>query len=83
MAIKTFKNWLKENKVSLDQLDVEEKAEKTDVEKGEKPTEENRLRTGWSKNYPPAYASGQYPHKYMNPVKATADLDAQNMNRKD
>ena len=29
-------------------------------------------------NYPAGYVAGQYPHKYFNPIKATADLDIKN-----
>lgn len=38
---------------------------------------ESQTRTGISDNYPPAYVRGQYPGKYFNPTKATADLDLQ------
>jgi len=56
--------------------------EETDSPKGEEATEEQRARTGWSANYPPAYFSAQYPKFWMNPRKATTDLDAQIMGRK-
>jgi hypothetical protein len=36
---------------------------------------ENGKRTGLTANYPPGYVRDQYPHKYFNPIKATADLD--------
>lgn len=36
---------------------------------------ENTKRTGLTANYPDAYVRSQYPHKYFNPIKATADLD--------
>ena len=45
--------------------------------------EENTKRTGFSANYPPQYVAGQYPDGYFPPIKATAPLDAQIMNRKD
>ena len=44
--------------------------------------EEKTKRTGLSANYPPAYVSAQYPHKYFNPSKATADLDIKNIEGK-
>jgi hypothetical protein len=72
--MKTFKQWAEENKLELPI--VTDTTEKTD-----KTTDENRVRTGWSANYPPAYFSAQYPHKYVNPHKATADLDAQIMDK--
>jgi len=55
--------------------------EATDAPEGEEATEEQRARTGWSANYPPAYFSAQYPKNWMNPRKATTDLDAQQMGR--
>jgi hypothetical protein len=56
--------------------------EPTDAPEGEEATEEQRARTGWSANYPPAYFSSQYPKNWMNPRKATTDLDAEQMGRK-
>jgi hypothetical protein len=47
------------------------------------PISEQGLRTGYSANYPPQYASGQYPHHYFNPIKATADLEKQWMDKKE
>ena len=77
--MKSFFDWLKEEKLDLpaftDQADAEETTERPT--KG-KTVEEKTKRTGLSANYPPAYVSGQYPHKYFNPSKATADLDIQN-----
>lgn len=73
--MKTFLDWIKEEKLELPEV-------VTDAPEKEKTTKENRVRTGYSKNYPPAYVSGQYPHKYFNPAKATADLDKQNMEKK-
>lgn len=78
--MKTFIDWARAGELELPVLDVEA-SQKTDVPQGEEPTEEQRARTGWSANYPPAYFSAQYPEKYMNPRKATADLDAQIMKR--
>ena len=70
----TFLDWIKENKLDLPLVDASEK----------KPVvSEKRVRTGYSANYPDAYVAGQYPHKYFNPAKATADLDRQNMDKKD
>lgn len=76
----TFLDWVKEQKLALSTDSAEAKTIETDAEK---TTDENRVRTGYSANYPPAYVSGQYPHKYFNPAKATADLDKQNMDKKD
>ena len=69
----TFLSWVKEQNLELP----------IDVEKGKATIDEKRVRTGYSANYPPAYVSGQYPHKYFNPAKATADLDKQNMDNED
>ena len=75
--MQTFLNWIKEQNLEVPVVDADT-AEK--VETGSEPTtDENRKRTGYSANYPPAYVSAQYPHKYFNPSKATADLDKQNM----
>jgi len=58
-------------------------ADPEEVEKDGKPTtDEQRCRTGWSKNYPPAYFRAQYPHKWVNPRKSTADLDAESEPKK-
>jgi len=81
--MKSFFDWLKEERLELpaftDQADAEETTERP--AKG-KTVEEKTKRTGLSANYPPAYVSGQYPHKYFNPSKATADLDIQNIEDK-
>jgi hypothetical protein len=69
--MKTFLDWAKEQNLDI--------AVVTDTEEGKETTKENRKRTGYSGNYPPAYVAGQYPHKYFNPSKATADLDKENM----
>ena len=39
------------------------------------PIDENRMRTGVSQNYPPAYVRGQYSELQFPPTKATAVLD--------
>lgn len=70
----TFLDWMKENNLELPLTDAPEK---------KSPVSEKRVRTGYSANYPDAYVAGQYPHKYFNPAKATADLDKQNMDKKD
>lgn len=78
----TFLDWVKEQKLDLPSFNDGKVADK--VETDAKPTiDEKRVRTGYSANYPPAYVSSQYPHKYFNPAKATADLDKQNMDKKD
>jgi len=70
--MKTFFQWAEENKIELPVLNSDDT---------EDATSENRVRTGYSANYPPAYVASQYPHKYFNPAKATADLDAENMKK--
>jgi hypothetical protein len=75
--MKSFFDWIKEEKLTLDLPAV------TDTAEAEKTVEEKTKRTGLSANYPPAYVSGQYPHKYFNPSKATTDLDIQNIETKD
>jgi hypothetical protein len=78
----TFLSWIQEQKLELPSFNDTKAAEKVETES--KPTiDEKRVRTGYSANYPPAYVSGQYPNKYFNPAKATADLDKQNMDKKD
>ena len=47
----------------------------SDSAESEKTVEEKTKRTGLNANYPDAYVAAQYPHKYFNPIKATADLD--------
>ncbi len=70
--MKSFLDWVKEENLELDSV-------VTDSENSEKTVEEKTKRTGLSANYPKQYVSGQYPHKYFNPTKATTDLDIQNM----
>lgn len=70
----TFLSWIKEQKLELPTTEV--KSEKKPV------VSEKRVRTGYSANYPDAYVASQYPHHYFNPTKATADLDRQNMDKK-
>ena len=65
--MKSFIDWIKEEKLDLPTF--------TDAPEAEKTVEEKTKRTGLSANYPDAYVAGQYPHKYFNPTKATADLD--------
>lgn len=73
--MKSFLDWLKEEKLELPgEQTVEAPA-------SEKTVEEKTKRTGLSANYPPAYVADQYPHKYFNPGKATADLDIQNIEK--
>lgn len=72
--MKSFLNWIKEENLDLPAI--------TDAPEAKKTVEEKTKRTGLSANYPPAYVSDQYPHKYFNPIKATADLDIQNMKKK-
>lgn len=71
----TFLSWAKKENLDLPLLN--------DSPESENSTGENRVRTGYSANYPAAYVSGQYPEKYFNPTKATADLDAENMKKKE
>jgi len=59
--MKTFLKWCEEEQIELRDVDAEKV--------------EHRVRTGLTQNYPDAYVRGQYPHKYFNPTKATADLD--------
>jgi hypothetical protein len=82
--MKSFLNWLKEENLDLPACNDAAAAEKSvEAETNEKTVEEKTKRTGLSANYPSAYVSGQYPHKYFNPSKATADLDIQNIEKKD
>lgn len=82
--MKSFFDWMKEEKLELPTLsDTQTPEENLDAVATEKTVEEKAKRTGLSANYPPAYVSDQYPHKYFNPGKATADLDIQNIEKKD
>ena len=65
--MKTFLQWVEENDLELPKM--------TDTDEPTAATGENRVRTGVTHNYPDAYVRSQYPHKYFNPTKATADLD--------
>ena len=65
--MKTFTKWAEEHELELPKLQ--------DAPEGEEATKENTKRTGYSFNYPDAYVRAHYPHKYFNPIKATADLD--------
>jgi hypothetical protein len=78
--MKSFLDWLKEEKLDLPAVtDAGEGEVNADAPAEEKTVEEKTKRTGLSANYPPAYVSAQYPHKYFNPSKATADLDIKNI----
>jgi hypothetical protein len=82
--MKSFFDWLKEEKLELPNFtDAQSSEENSDAPSKEKTVEEKTKRTGLSANYPPAYVANQYPHKYFNPSKATADLDIQNIEKKD
>lgn len=71
--MKSFIDWTKEEKLALPTF--------TDAAEAEKTVEEKTKRTGLSANYPDAYVAAQYPHKYFNPIKATADLDLSTRNK--
>ena len=62
----TFFKWVEESGLDLPFVDVEQ---------GEETTDENRVRTGYSANYPDAYVRSQYPDGYFPPSKSTAFLD--------
>lgn len=81
--MQTFLDWIKEHKLEMQDVSTDTaSAEKVETEvEAEPATAENRVRTGYSANYPPAYVAAQYPSKYFNPRKATADLDAENMKK--
>lgn len=75
--MKSFLDWLKEENLDLPLVDAAPSEDNVEG-KSEKSVEEKTKRTGLSANYPDAYVAAQYPHKYFNPIKATADLDIQN-----
>jgi len=79
--MKTFIQWADNQELPIP-FETDFSEVNTDVKKAKKTTNENRARTGWSANYPPAYFSAQYPSKYVNPYKGTADLDAEIMKKK-
>ena len=70
--MKTFLKWAEEKKLDLPVF-VDETPEKVDTE--------NTKRTGYSLNYPPSYVRGQYPAKYFFPIKASAAVDTQNIEK--
>ena len=72
--MKKFLQWAEELKLDLPVF--------TDAPKAQKTTDENGKRTGLTANYPDAYVRHQYPHKYFNPIKATADLDLEQQPKK-
>lgn len=73
--MKSFLDWVRDESLDLPVV--------TAADQGKKTIEEKTKRTGLSANYPAAYVAGQYPHKYFNPIKATTDLDIQNIDNKD
>jgi hypothetical protein len=73
--MKSFLDWIKEEKLDLSVVEAPENTGSVEGQDGEKTVEEKTKRTGLSANYPDAYVAAQYPHKYFNPIKATADLD--------
>ena len=81
-----FEQWCAENNnelpYAIEEVDGEQKVLALLGTAEAKPTtDENRARTGYSANYPSAYVAAQYPHQWFVPVKATADLDKQNMKK--
>lgn len=81
-----FEQWCAENDQELPYAVAEVDGEQKVVallgtEEAVETTDENRARTGYSANYPDAYVSGQYPHLWFVPVKATANLDKQIMKK--
>ena len=71
--MKSFLDWVKDEKLEVPVV--------TAAAEGEKTVEEKTKRTGLSANYPAAHVKDQYPHKYFNPTKATTDLDIENMGK--
>lgn len=63
--MKTFVQWAESNKHDLSFL--------VDAPERKKTVDEKTKRAGISDNYPDAYVKAQYPHKYFNPITATAD----------
>lgn len=81
--MQSFLNWMKENKLENPaDTDAAPAEENLEAQEAEDTTDENRVRTGYSGNYPDAYVAGQYPEKYFNPTKANADVEAENMKDK-
>jgi len=72
--MKTFFQWAEESKLDVPVFNA--------APEGEDATNENGFRTGWSHNYPPAYARAHYPDLYAAPKKATAALDSKAKPRK-
>lgn len=81
--MKTFVNWCDKLEFDIDlPVVTEQDVEEVNKQGGPDKFLEQRARTGWSGNYPPAYFYAQYPHHYMNPRKSTTDLDAQHIKKK-
>lgn len=81
-TMKTFVDWCDEVNLDVDLPEItQDDVDEVKEQGGRDKFLENRARTGWSGNYPPAYFYAQYPHKYMNPRKSTADLDAQHIKK--
>ena len=80
--MKTFTQWAEEKKLDLPTLTDVMASEPTDVQNVKPATNENGKRTGARPGYPDGYVRSQFPHKYFNPVTATADLDLQNAGKK-
>lgn len=81
-TMKTFVDWCDEVNLNIELPEVTQKdVDEVKKQGGRDKFLEQRARTGWSGNYPPAYFYAQYPHKYMNPRKSTADLDAEHIKK--
>jgi len=80
-SMKTFVSWCEDSDLDIDLPEVTQEDVEEAKKFGKDKFIEQRARTGWSGNYPPAYFYAQYPHKYMNPRKATADLDAEHLKK--
>jgi hypothetical protein len=80
-----FEQWCAEGERELPYAVIEAEGEKSAVllgsAEGEGSTGEQRVRTGYSANYPPAYVRAQYPHQWFVPRKSTADLDQSHMKK--
>jgi hypothetical protein len=74
--MKTFVQWADSN-----ELPVPFETDFVEKPASEKTTDENRARTGWSGNYPPAYFSAQYPNLWVASRKSSHALDGEHMGR--
>jgi len=79
--MKTFTQWVEENKLSLTGEEIVTDAENSS-ESEEETTSEDKRRNIAPHAYPDAYGRGQYPDSAHPPHQPTAALDIENAKKK-